>query len=163
MTGPCLDDRAAVSLAFANTPDEGFPDAAAAAVALEAWLVEHALVSSPVEVTGAELSRFLRLRDAIRGVLAARVDGELPDGSAVRIVEAAALAAPGTPIGIWGPDGTVTRGWRSTGGDPLDRAAATLATDVVDLVCDDGDRIARGVDGDERFALAPAAAPSAAR
>lgn len=154
MSGPCLDDRATVSLAFANTPDDGFPDAGAAADALEAWLVEQGLVSVPVEVTGAELSRFLRLRDAVRGVLAARIDGELPDGSSVRIVEAAALAAPGTPIGVWADDGTVTRGWRSTGGDPLDRAAAALAADVVDLVCDAGDRLARGNGDGERFVLA---------
>jgi len=155
MTGPCLDDRATVSLAFANTPDDGYANAAEAADALEAWLAEHGLVSAPVEVSGAELSRFVRLRDAIRSILAARVERVAPDDSAVRIVEAAALAAPGAPIGVWAADGSVSRGWRSTGGDPLDRAAATLASDVVDLVCDAGERIARGPGGAERFALAP--------
>ncbi|MEV4421562.1 ABATE domain-containing protein [Patulibacter sp. NPDC049589] len=153
MTGPCLDDRIAVSLLFADTPDDGFPDYAAAADALEAWLSEQGLVEVPVEVSGAELSRFLRLRDAVREILGARVDGRAPDGSAVRIVEAAALAAPGTPIGVWDGDGRVTRGWRSTGGDPLDRAAATIAADVVDLVVDHGDRLRRGAAGGTRFVL----------
>lgn len=155
MTGPCLNDRATVSLAFANTSDEGYADAGAAAGALEAWLAEHGLVEDDVEVTGVELSRFLRLREAVRTVLGARVDGTAPDGSAVRIVEAAALAAPGTPIGVWADDGTVTRGWRSTGGDPLDVAAATIAADVVDLVCDAGERLGRGPSGPARFVLAP--------
>ena len=153
MTGPCLNDRATVSLAFANTADEGYADAGAAADALEAWLAEHDLVDGEVEVTGGELSRFLRLRDAVRAILGARVDGASPDGSAVRILESAALAAPGTPIGVWADDGTVMRGWRSTGGDPLDRAAATLAADVVDLVCDAGARLARGPEGAARFVL----------
>ena len=116
-------------------------------------LTERGLLEGGVEVTGAELARFVRLRDAVRAVLAARIDGGRPDGSAVRILESAALAAPGTPIGVWADDGTVTRGWRSTGGDRLDRAAATIAADVVDLVCDAGDRLARGPSGDARFVL----------
>lgn len=157
MTGPCLHDRATVSLAFANTADDGYADAADAAEALRAWLAERGLAEPGVEVTGGELSRFLRLRDAVRAILGARVDGATPDGSAVRILESAALAAPGTPIGVWADDGTVSRGWRSTGGDPLDRAAATIAADVVDLVCDAGDRLARGpAAGDARFVLPPA-------
>lgn len=155
MTGPCLNDRARVSLAFANTADEGYADAGAAAEALEAWLSERGLIDAEVEVTGAELSRFVRLRDAVRSILGARIDGSSPDGSAVRILEAAALAAPGTPIGVWAGDGSVTRGWRSTGGDPLDRAAATIAADLVDLVCDAGERLARGPAGEARFVLSP--------
>jgi predicted RNA-binding Zn ribbon-like protein len=153
MTGPCPDDRQTVSLAFANTPDGGFADQGEAADALEAWLVGQRLVSDEVVVTGAELSRFLRLREAVRGILQARIDGAAPDGSAVRIVEAAALAAPGAPIGVWDGDGNVTHGWRPTGGDPLDRAAASLAADVVDVVCDHGGRLTPGAGGDERFAL----------
>lgn len=157
MSGPFSDDRATVALAFANTPDDGYADAAAAADALEAWLVERELISASVDVTGAELSRFLRLRDAVRGILGARIDREAPDGSAVRILEAAALAAPGTPVGVWAQDGTVSRGWRSTGGDPLDRAAATIAADVVELVCEAGERLARGPGGERRFVLDPPA------
>lgn len=133
-----------MSLAFANTPDEGFADGAEAADALGTWLVEQGLLADDVEVTQAELSRFLRLRAAIRTVLHARIDREAPGDSAVRIVESAALAAPGTTVGVWAADGSVTRGWRSTGGDPLDRAAATLAADVVDLVADHGERLGRG-------------------
>jgi predicted RNA-binding Zn ribbon-like protein len=153
MTGPCLDDDSAVALAFANTRDDGFPDAAAAIEALEGWLVEQGLVPSGVEVTRAELSRFLRLREAIRAVLEARIAGEAPEDSAARILESAALAAPGTTVGVWGPDGSVRRGWRQTGGDPLDRAAATLAADVLDLVCDHADRLARGAADGPRFVL----------
>jgi predicted RNA-binding Zn ribbon-like protein len=152
MTGPCLDDRSTVSLLFASTPDDGY-DAAEASVVLERWLVARGLAEEDIQVTSSELSRFLRLRDAVRATFAARIDGVAPDESAVRILESAALAAPGTPIGVWAADGTVSRGWRSTGGDPLDRAAATIAADVVDLVCDHGERLARGTRDGERFVL----------
>jgi predicted RNA-binding Zn ribbon-like protein len=153
MTGPALHDRAAAALAFANTPDDGYDGAAEAADALEAWLADRRLIAGDVEVTSAELSRFLRLRDAMRAVLEARIDGRAPEDAAVRILEAASLAAPGAPIGVWEPDGTVALGWRSTGGDPLDRAAAMLATDLVDLVVDHGDRLERGPGGAERFSV----------
>lgn len=155
MTGPASNDRSAVALAFANTADDGYDSAAEAADVLEAWLAEHALIATTVEVTSAELSRFLRLRDAVRAVIAARIDGVAPDDAAIRILEAASLAAPGAPIGVWQPDGSVALGWRSTGGDPMDRAAAMLATDVVDLVVDHGERLGRGVDGGPRFVLHP--------
>jgi predicted RNA-binding Zn ribbon-like protein len=145
MTGPCLDERSTVSLAFANT---GVPsgDAADAAGQLTAWLQQHGLLDGDGEVTRAELARFRMLRDAVRNVLHARVEGRAPDSSAVRVIDAAALAAPGTTIGVWDDDGSVSRGWRSTGGDPLDRAAATIAADVVDVVVDHGERL--GLDGD---------------
>lgn len=157
MSGPCQDDRATVSLAFANTPDDGFADQAEAADALRGWLVEQRLVTPEVDVTQAELSRFLRLREAIRAVLRARIAGVAPEDSAVRIVESASLAAPGTTVGVWAADGTVTRGWRSTGGDPLDRAAATLAADVVDLVSDHGERLARDDEAGAGLVLGPPA------
>lgn len=152
MTGPCLNDSTAVSLLFASTPDDGY-DASGAAGLLEEWLVERGLADDGIRVTSTELSRFLRLRDAVRAIFAARIDHDAPDESAVRILESAALAAPGTPIGVWSADGVVTRGWRSTGGDPLDRAAATIAADVVDLVCDHGDRLERRGNGGRRFRL----------
>jgi hypothetical protein len=147
MTGPCLDERSTVSLAFANT-GEPSRDAADAAGQLTAWLQEHGLLDGDGEVTRAELARFRMLRDAVRGVLHARVEGRAPDSSAVRVIDAAALAAPGTTIGVWDDDGSVTRGWRSTGGDPLDRAAATIAADVVDLVVDHGERLGTDGEGD---------------
>jgi hypothetical protein len=156
MSGPCQDDRATVALAFANTSVEGYSDDGAGADALEAWLVGQRLVGADVEVTHTELARFLRLRIAIRAVLDARIDRRAPEDSAVRIVESAALAAPGTTIGVWAADGSVSRGWRSTGGDPLDRAAATLAADLVDLVCDHGERLGRDGDGGTGFVMAAA-------
>jgi hypothetical protein len=140
MTGPCLDDRSTVSLAFANTRTVA-GDGADAAVALTAWLREQCLLDGDGEVTRAELARFRMLRDAVRAVLRARAEGRAPDSSAVRVIDAAALAAPGTPIGVWGTDGSVVRGWRSTGGDPLDQAAATIAADAVDIVVDHGHRL----------------------
>lgn len=146
MTGPCYGERSTVSLAFANT-GEPAEDGADAAEALTAWLREHGLLDGDGEVTRAELARFRMLRDAVRGVLHARVEGRAPDSSAVRVIDAAALAAPGTTIGVWDDDGSVSRGWRSTGGDPLDQAAATIAADVVDLVVDHGDRLATDGDG----------------
>jgi predicted RNA-binding Zn ribbon-like protein len=147
MTGPCLDERSTVSLAFANS-GEPAGDAADAAGQLTAWLQQHGLLDGDGEVTRAELARFRMLRDAVRGVLHARVEGRAPDSSAVRVIDAAALAAPGTTIGVWDDDGSVSRGWRSTGGDPLDRAAATIAADVVDLVVDHGDRLGLAGDGE---------------
>jgi hypothetical protein len=145
MSGPCQDDRATVALAFANTSVEGYSDDGAGADALEAWLVGQRLVGADVEVTHTELARFLRLRIAIRAVLDARIDRRAPEDSAVRIVESAALAAPGTTIGVWAADGSVSRGWRST-----------LAADLVDLVCDHGERLGRDGDGGTGFVLAAA-------
>jgi hypothetical protein len=63
MTGPCLDERSTVSLAFANT-GEPSRDAADAAGQLTAWLQEHGLLDGDGEVTRAELARFRMLRDA---------------------------------------------------------------------------------------------------
>jgi hypothetical protein len=154
MTGPALNDRSAVSLAFANTTDDGYDGVTPATDVLHRWLVEQALTAATVEVSRGELSRFLRLRDAVRAVLGARVDRTAPDDAAVRILEAASLAAPGAPIGVWAPDGSVSLGWRPTGGDPLDRAAAAIAADVVDVVCDHGDRLRRGDEDGPRFVLA---------
>jgi hypothetical protein len=141
MTGPCLDDRSTVSVAFANTRTVA-GDGPEAAAALTAWLREQTLLDGHGEVTRVELARFRMLRDAVRAVLCARAEGRVPDSSAVRVIDAAALAAPGTP-----PDAPVRRGWRSTGGDPLDQAAATIAADAVDIVVDHGHRLV--VDGPE--------------
>lgn len=153
MSGPCLEETSTVSLAFANTREIA-GDGADAADALTAWLREHALLDGEGQVTRAELARFRLLRDAVRAVLRARAAGRSPDSSAVRVIDAASLAAPGTTIGVWGADGTVTRGWRPTGGDPLDRAAATIAADVVDLVVDHGPRLKTETEGDrERLVL----------
>jgi hypothetical protein len=146
MTGPCLDDRSTVSVAFANTRTVA-GDGPEAAAALTAWLREQTLLDGHGEVTRVELARFRMLRDAVRAVLCARAEGRVPDSSAVRVIDAAALAAPGTPVGVWDEDGSVRRGWRSTGGDPLDQAAATIAADAVDIVVDHGHRLV--VDGPE--------------
>jgi hypothetical protein len=143
-------DDGVSALAFANTRrrDGGaWIDELDGPGRLEAWLLDGALVVDAVEIGAPEHERFRLLREAVRTVLRARVDRERPDAAAIRTIESAARAAPGAPIGIWGDDGSVCRGWQSTGGDPLDRAAAALAAGVIDLVCGHGEDLSVGVDG----------------
>ncbi|WP_436775804.1 CGNR zinc finger domain-containing protein [Yinghuangia sp. YIM S09857] len=93
----------------------GIHDALVTPESLAAWLTEHA-DAFPAGVADAALAglrpadvpRFAALRDAIRSLSRALVDGETPDDAAIAVVNEAAAAAPRVPrLAVRGDGGLV--------------------------------------------------------
>lgn len=91
----------------------GVHDALATAESFAAWLAEHAgefpdgVAAAALAGLGPEdVPRFAALRDAIRAVSRALVDGTAPEPAMLAEINAAAAAAPAVPRLSLAPDGT---------------------------------------------------------
>lgn len=127
-----------VALALVNTrlhgPD-GPRDLLAAPADAGAWLVRHGLAAGDRPVDDAWGGRLGGLRESIRALLAARIDGARPDAAALAAVNAALAAAPCVTSVAWDDDGPRV-GQRRTPrtDDPLAPVLAALAADAGELV-----------------------------
>ncbi|WTX00399.1 ABATE domain-containing protein [Streptomycetaceae bacterium NBC_01309] len=90
----------------------GVHDALTIPESLAAWLTEHAdafpdgvAEAALAGLRPADAPRFAALRDAIRTVSRALVDGEAPDEAAIAAINASAAAAPRVPRLTLGGDG----------------------------------------------------------
>ena len=121
---PAPGEAAHPALALANSRPRGREDLPTAA-ALRAWLVAHGLPAG-----GAlDLDAFHALREAVRELLLARIDGRRPARSAIEAVNAASAVAP--TVLLWSePD--APRVVREGAGAAL--ARALLAADAIGLV-----------------------------
>ncbi|MCH0542297.1 ABATE domain-containing protein [Streptomyces sp. MUM 203J] len=98
------------------------------------WLAAQELTASDVRLYEVCTLRMRTLRDHIRAVFAARVDGSAPPEQSLRAVNDALTALPTAPLLAW--DGP--RGPHRVQAHPTDQAVnhalATLAADAADLL-----------------------------
>ncbi|MEU8132840.1 CGNR zinc finger domain-containing protein [Streptodolium elevatio] len=116
----------------------GVHDALAAPESLAAWLTEHADAfpdgvadAALAGLRPADLPRYAALRDAIRTVSRALVDGATPDAAAIASINESAAAAPRVPRLSMGADGILIA---VDVADPHPLAAlSALAASAIDL------------------------------
>jgi predicted RNA-binding Zn ribbon-like protein len=164
-TAPGESARPALALVNSRRNEPAGPiDELASPAAMRAWLADHGLqtTSSPFAPAGNEgraaderdddaaLAAMRALRDAVRELLVARIDGRAPDPVAVETVNAAAAAAPTVRRLTWTDAPLEARDHVGTGG--ATRARALLADDAIDLVT-----------GPDHAALRACAAPGCVR
>lgn len=104
------------------------------------WLAGRNLVDDEeaVAMTEVDVVGLHKLREAIREVLVARIEGRAPAADAVQEVNATASSAPVTPTLHWSMPGRPSRTWTpAPGSSGLDQARAKIAADVIDLLCGD--------------------------
>ena len=101
--------------------------------ALRAWLAGHGLpASAPIDHDA--LVTLRELRDAVRELLLARIDGRLPDPAAVEAVNAASVAAPTACRLEWTDPGAPREVRDRFGAAGAALAGALLAADAIDLL-----------------------------
>jgi predicted RNA-binding Zn ribbon-like protein len=123
------------------------------------WLAWRSLVAregvpSAATPTDADLAAARALRDAVRELLAAAIEGRVPAPAAVATVNDASALAPATDQLLWDEGGPL-RMRSAPGAGELERALAALAEDAIGLVCGErrGDLIACEAPGCVRLLL----------
>jgi predicted RNA-binding Zn ribbon-like protein len=131
-------EAASVALALVNTRLDGPTgplDLLAGAADARAWLIRHGLAPGSGRSDGAWEDRLRGLRESVRGLFAARIDGVRPDPADLAAVNAALAAAPCVTSVAWDGDGPrVGRRRIPRTDDPLAPALAALAADAGDLL-----------------------------
>jgi predicted RNA-binding Zn ribbon-like protein len=108
-------------------------DELASPAALRAWLAGHGLPAG-AHIDRAALATMRELRDAVRELLLARIDGRLPDPAAVEVVNVATAAAPTARRLEWTDPGVPREVHDRFGAAGAALACALLAADAIDLV-----------------------------
>jgi predicted RNA-binding Zn ribbon-like protein len=126
------------------------------------WLAWRSLVARDAALPGAvaaptdaDLAAAHALRDAVRELLIAAIDGRSPAPSAVTAVNDASALAPAADRLRWDSASGPVRMRSAVGAGEVERALATLAEDAIGLVCGDrrGDLIACEAPGCIRLLL----------
>lgn len=109
------------------------------------WLAARALLPADCRVTGPEAIALRALREAVRGLLAARTGAQLPAASDIGLLNATLASAPPIPALAWDESGPRTERVRQTSpGGLRDRTAAVsialsrLADDALGLLTASG-------------------------
>jgi predicted RNA-binding Zn ribbon-like protein len=136
-SGPVRDEPLAVELHNTLYVQRGaMTDGVGDERGLAAWLaaVGDRLPAGARGATPARLPDFLALRDAVRAVLRAAVEGERVPARALRALNAAAGRAPGSPVLWQAPDGALRAGVDHHGARAADVALAAIAGDAIELL-----------------------------
>lgn len=148
------------SLALVNSRHNsrtGPVDHLASPEALAEWLAWRSLVAAPARAGApedADLDAALALRDAVRELLVAAIEGRPPAPPAVAAVNDAAAIAPAAHQVRWNADGGPVRARSASAATDVQRAIAAIAEDAIALVCDHrGDLIACEAPGCVRLLL----------
>jgi len=148
------------SLALVNSRHNsrtGPVDHLASPEALAEWLAWRSLVATPARAGApedADLDAALALRDAVRELLVAAIEGRAPAPPAVAAVNDAAAIAPAAHQVRWDADGGPVRARSAAAATDVQRALAAIAEDAIALVCDRrGDLIACEAPGCVRLLL----------
>jgi predicted RNA-binding Zn ribbon-like protein len=126
------------SLALVNTrrnSPTGPIDELASPGALRAWLRAHGFAVKR-RCRAADVAAFHELRDAVRRLLLARIDGRVPDQAALAVVNRAAAAASTARRLQWTAEGPVEMR-DCLGARDVTLAGALLAADAIELVVGD--------------------------
>ena len=130
---PGEDRHLALALVNSRRNGPGEPvDELADAAGMVAWLRAHGLEDP--EAGDAELAALRTLRDAVRRLLMARIEGGAPEREAVETVNAASAAAPTAPVLRWEPPDAPQAGRDPLGAGGATLARALVATDAIALV-----------------------------
>ncbi|GAA3159271.1 CGNR zinc finger domain-containing protein [Streptomyces ramulosus] len=126
-----------VSLALINTafalpsgPFEELSDAAAA----HAWLTGRELIAPEVAVGAREMTQLHALRETLRALFEARIDGTTPGSRVLESVNAALARAPGVRTVRWVEGAGLVAAERRSGAGGVGAALSRLAEDGVDLL-----------------------------
>jgi predicted RNA-binding Zn ribbon-like protein len=148
------------SLALVNSRHNsrtGPVDHLASPEALAEWLAWRSLVAAPARAGApedADLHAALALRDAVRELLVAVIEGRAPTPPAVAAVNDAAAIAPAAHQVRWDADDGPVRTRSAAAATDVQRALAAIAEDAIALVCDHrGDLIACQAPGCVRLLL----------
>lgn len=101
---------------------------------LSEWLAERSLARAGMALGGRELEAAHRLRDAIRELLLARIEGRVPEPGAVAAINEATAAAPAADQLQWDAPAAPVRTRLTEGAGQAERAFAALAEDAIALV-----------------------------
>jgi predicted RNA-binding Zn ribbon-like protein len=112
-------------------------DELASPAALRAWLADHGLPAG-ARIDRAGLATMRELRDAVRELLLARIDGRLPDPAAIEAVNAASTAARTACRLEWTDPAAPLEVHDRFGAAGAALAGALLAADAIDLVTGPG-------------------------
>jgi predicted RNA-binding Zn ribbon-like protein len=129
-------EAARPALALVNTrhhDHRGPVDDLATRADVRTWLARQGLAPD-ARVDDAALVAIRELRDAVRELLEARIDGRAPEHAAVATVNAAATAAPMTRSLTWTSPGNPREECHRPGVIGVPLARAILAGDAIDLV-----------------------------
>lgn len=138
---PAPGEERSVALALVNTrfQAEGrIVDAIGQPAEALAWLNRHQAL--PAEGARTERrsvdaeTRLPVLREAIRALFVARIQGDRPPKGAVEELNAALRAVPSIATLSWAPSGPPTRGHRACSGDRLTQGLAALAMDALEVL-----------------------------
>lgn len=113
------------------------------AASLWAWLFARGLTDADHDVIAGDVAGVQALRTAVRELLAARIEHRAPDRVTVDEVNAAAAMVPRAPALQWESAGRPERTSAPTRARSAARVLAAIATDAIDLLCDErGDSLA---------------------
>jgi predicted RNA-binding Zn ribbon-like protein len=126
--------RPALALVNTRRNDHGAPvDDLATTATAGTWLARHGLAPD-ARVDDPALVAMRELRDAVRELLEARIDGRVPEQAAVETVNAATAAAPIARQLAWTSPGVPRQESHYPGVAGIPLARAILAGDAIDLV-----------------------------
>jgi predicted RNA-binding Zn ribbon-like protein len=111
---------------------EGAPSGADRAAAAR----DAASAGAVAAPTDGDLAAAHALRDAVRELLVAAIEGRSPAPAAVAAVNDASALAPSADRLRWDPAGGPVRTRSAAGAGEVERALAALAEDAIDLVCE---------------------------
>jgi predicted RNA-binding Zn ribbon-like protein len=128
-------DRASLALVNSrrHAPGGDLVDELVSPAALRAWLAAHGLPAN-APVGHDALVTMRELRDAVRELLLARIDGRLPDPAALEAVNTASVAAPSASRLEWTDPGAPREVRDRFGAAGTALAGALLAADAIDLL-----------------------------
>ncbi|MEV0118554.1 ABATE domain-containing protein [Streptomyces sp. NPDC050844] len=134
------------ALDFANSaialPGGQFTDLLGTPAAANQWLFAHDLAPADAGLQEMCTAQLRTLREQIRSLLAARVEGCPPPVSALTAVNEALTRAPAATLLHWTPEGGLYRAASHPVTQIVERALATLAADAADLLTGpDADRL----------------------
>jgi predicted RNA-binding Zn ribbon-like protein len=130
-------EREHPSLALVNSRHRsrsGMVDHLTSPEALDEWLAWRSLAARGAAASEEDLEAALALRDAVRELIVASVEGRAPAASAVATVNEASAVAPAADQLRWEDGEGFVRTRMAPGAGELRRALAALAEDAIGLV-----------------------------
>ena len=100
------------------------------------WLAERGLLSRGTALPDPDTARLVALREAVRGLFAAKAEQRVPAVDDVTLLNAALAAAPVVPALTWDEAGPHRREHALPGAGPCTVAIARLARDALRVLTD---------------------------
>lgn len=102
-----------------------------------AWLIAHDLVAPQAVLYEYCRGRLAKLRDAVRALMTAHVEGSPPGGESVRVVNEALTSAPGAMLLRFEPGAGFVRSAEHPATQVLEHAMVAISEDAASLLAGD--------------------------